>query len=138
MKLWNEVERKTEEDELTDLGHVQKYFQIHQQFIDIPVEDYQLSLAQGESPVRVRRGDHTVLAGPKETVAGQLHVQCQAGEKKETIREQSPSKHPGKSIPLPERWILPRAPGCRQGCLSPSNNAEVPPAAGGSLGLWPG
>lgn len=82
---------RREENELTDLGHVQQYFQIHQQFIDIPVEDDQLSLAQGEPPVRVRRGNHTALAGPKETVAGQLHIQRQTGEQKETIREQTTS-----------------------------------------------
>lgn len=105
---------RREENELTDLGHVQQYFKIHQQFIDIPVEDDQLSLAQGEPPVRVRRGNHTALAGPKETVAGQLHIQRQTGEQKETIREQTTSNQLGKSIPLPlvrparpEQWSEP-------------------------------
>lgn len=74
MKLWKGTQ------ELTDLGHVQQYFQIHQQFIDISVEDHKLSLAKGEPLVRVWRGDHAALASPKEPVAGQLHIQCQAAE----------------------------------------------------------
>lgn len=66
------------EEKLPDLSHVQQYFQIHQQFVDISVEDNQLSLAQGDPPVRVRRGDHAALASSKEPIAGQLHIQCQA------------------------------------------------------------
>lgn len=73
---WRKSERR--EEELPDLSHIQQYFQIHQQLIDISVEDNQLSLAQGNPPVWVWRGDHAALASSKEPIAGQLHIQCQA------------------------------------------------------------
>jgi len=125
---------RREENELTDPGHVQQYFQIHQQFIDIPVEDDQLSLAQGEPPVRVRRGDHTALASSEETVAGQLHIQRQTGEQNTTIREQTTGNQPGKSTPLPAVGPAP-----------PEQQTELPNAryfsehldAGEDVSAWP-
>ncbi|KAL0601595.1 hypothetical protein AAY473_027789 [Plecturocebus cupreus] len=57
------------------LGYVQKQLQIHQEIVDIPVEHSQLSLAQLEHLLRVRRCNHASLPGPQEPIAGHFHIE---------------------------------------------------------------
>ncbi|KAL0601480.1 LOW QUALITY PROTEIN: hypothetical protein AAY473_027674 [Plecturocebus cupreus] len=56
-------------------GYQEKQLQIHQEIVDIPVEHRQLSPAQLEHLLRVRRCNHASLPGPQEPIAGHFHIE---------------------------------------------------------------
>lgn len=60
------------------LGYAQQQLQVHQELMDIPVEDGQLGPAHLEHLPWVRGCDHGALASPQEPAAGYFHIEGQA------------------------------------------------------------